>query len=211
MKTLSKGPEPEVLLTNSTAWNAAFAAAPPSERGRLARWGDETIKAALSVETQGLCAYCEGRLEDVSYAHVEHILPKSKFPLMSHTWSNLTRACQRCNTGKGDYHEPGLEVLNPYRDDVEHRLRIRGGLVDWNAQDERAELTVRQLQLNRLDLVRSRGDRVLAVRDVVERWARAEDPLRSILERGIRLDAREGPFSRAVADLLESHAFPLHE
>ena len=35
-----------------------------------------------------------------------HKLPKSKFPELVCDWENLTIACPKCNTNKGDYDLP---------------------------------------------------------------------------------------------------------
>ena len=77
------------------------------------------IRAALEAETHRKCAYCEGRFESVSYGHIEHKLPKRKHPMLVCAWENLTLACPRCNTNKGDYDDPECRLLDPHVDDVE--------------------------------------------------------------------------------------------
>lgn len=209
MKPLTKHPEPAVLVTNGAEWTSSYVAAAPHNRKRLERWGHEEIRATLSDETYGKCAYCESTVGHVSYPNVEHILPKSKFPELAHIWSNLTSACTKCNNSKSDYHEPDLAVFNPYTDDVEGRLVYWGDFVDWPFGDDRAEVTVRKLDLNRLDLRNERIDRIASVREMLQRWHDAVGSKRELLAEAIRLDAEQGTFSRAVRAYLISRGFPL--
>ncbi len=44
-----------------------------------------------------LCAYCE----DTCKGEVDHFRPKSRFPSLIYTWSNLVLACHDCNNVKG--------------------------------------------------------------------------------------------------------------
>src|SRR5690554_3471582 len=156
MRQLSKQPKPRVLVANEEVWTSDYVGAPESERTRYERWRHAEIKAGLQVETGGRCAYCESNIEDVSYPHVEHIRPKSRFPELAHHWSNLTSACAQCNTAKGDYFDEEWPVLNPYEDCVSDHIRFLGDFIDWKLGETRGELTVKKLGLNRLELVRAR-------------------------------------------------------
>lgn len=45
------------------------------------------------------CAYCELKLTDSP--HVEHMVPKSGYPMFALDWQNLCLACSACNVRKG--------------------------------------------------------------------------------------------------------------
>jgi hypothetical protein len=162
----------------------------------------------LERETGTKCAYCEAFVGDVAYAHVEHILPKSRRPELAHSWQNLTCACPRCNGNKADYYQPTLPIVNPYVDNVPAHLVIVGSLVTWRPGDERGEQTVKTLKLGRLELTQRRTDRLLAVREAHERWHAATSPRKEVLEAGIREDALAGEFPSAVVSFLEVLGFP---
>lgn len=207
MKRLQRGVAPEVLRINGPTWTQEYVDAIASLRYLKERWRHDDIREALSLESGGNCAYCESRMADTSYPQVEHLLPKSRFPDLAHDWRNLARVCQICNTTKNDYWSEGLEVLNPYEDEVEERLRVRGGFVDWDLADDRAEITAIKLGLNRLELARSRTERLLAVRKALVQWQLADGAKKDVLKEGILLDAALGTYTRAVADLLKAHNF----
>jgi hypothetical protein len=172
-------------------------------------WRHPQIRDGLRAETTGRCAYCEGVVADVAYPNVEHIIPKAVHPELAHRWPNLTWACPACNGAKGDYYHPDLPVLNPYEDDIQAHLAFPGGLASHNLGAIRGELTVKQLKLNRYDLVNSRVDRLTKVLEMVERWNEADGQRREALAIGIRLDAAEGEFTAAVFQYLEYLGFPI--
>ena len=83
--------------------------------------------------------------------------------------------------------------------------------VDWRLGDMRGELTVRTLDLNRIDLVYARLRRVFEMRELVERWQAADDPLRGVLEAAIRIDAKQGEYTASVDAYLRQKGFPVDE
>ena len=179
------------------------------EKRKHEKWRHPEIKSALVEETKAKCAYCEGYIEDVSFPHVEHIKPKSKFPELAHLWENLTIACAACNIAKGDYFFEEAQLLNPYKDDLEKFIYPVGPLIDWIAGVPRAEITVKKIDLNRSPLLISRAQRLSKVRELYERWAESSDPIRTVLEETLRHDAVEGEFSQTVIVFLRSKNFPV--
>lgn len=206
---LEKGPLPEVLRVNQLAWTQAYVAASKEERPAREKWRHSEIKVALRAETDSKCAYCEAKIVDVSYPHVEHIRPKVDFPELAHEWTNLTTACSVCNTQKGDYFVEDAELLNPYVDEVQNSIEHFGPIIDWVAGDIRAEITVRKLDLNRPALVVSRGDRLASIRELYNKWHESSEPLRTTLASAIRLDASRGEFRQTVFAYLRARDFPL--
>lgn len=212
MRPLAKTPEPEILRQNQAKWNLAYQAArgTPDEK-KAQKWGHATIREALRIETRAKCAYCEGFVDDVSFPHVEHIVPKSFRPDLSHAWENLTSACGRCNTYKDDFYDEHNGLLDPYRDELDKHLVFVGSFIHWPFAGERGELTVHQLRLNRLELIRSRTNRIADVRIMLDRWYSASSPLKEAIERTIRIDMEEGEFSQTVRTFLSSMGFPLEQ
>ena len=160
MIILEKGAEPQVLAKNAAAWTAEYVKWWGNRVGdEPRRYAHEDIRLALRSETNWKCAYCEGRISDVAYDHVEHKLPKRKNPEMVCYWMNLTIACPVCNTRKGDYDEPLCALLDPYSDDVENLVRF-GGPMAFGRGGPRSRATVRVLGLNRPPLVHERTEAI---------------------------------------------------
>lgn len=204
---MSKLPEPDVLARNSDTWTLEYSQAEPKERKKHERWGHPEIRQALNTETRGRCAYCEGFVADISHPHVEHIVPKSLHPELAHCWTNLTLACQKCNTNKGDYYVPVDGILNPYVERVVTHLKFHGGFVTSKLGKTSGEITVARLKLNRIDLVASRISRLENVRQLLERWFAAEGALKETLAAALVLDADEGEFSASVWSFLHGMGF----
>lgn len=212
MKHLTKTTKPQILVENEDSWTALYLEARNNGTEKQnERWRHHEIRSALQSETGGKCAYCEVEIGDVAYPHVEHIIPKPVHPELAHIWLNLTSACPRCNTNKSDYHHETLALLNPYADDPGTFIDIIGGLIRPKLGEPRGEITVKQLQLNRIDLTLSRSDRLEKVHEMLQRWNDADEPLRAILAAGIRKDADEGQFTATVTTYLRYYNFPLDE
>src|SRR5262249_49219146 len=129
------------LLDIATAYNAVDAeyvrlkgAATPAELAALRAMLQEFVdKAAATAEAvadgsytnarrdlvTGLgqyCSYCE--MPIATSLAVEHMLPKSQFPLLSLQWTNFLLACAMCNSFKREkprrsgktYGDPGEEA-----------------------------------------------------------------------------------------------------
>jgi uncharacterized protein (TIGR02646 family) len=80
-----------------------------------------SYKSHLQSMFHHKCVYCripDGLKGDESFG-VDHYLPKTKFPHLAVTWSNLFYACNVCNTWKGEsVSTPELFLPNP----CEHRM-----------------------------------------------------------------------------------------
>lgn len=210
MRNLSKGPKPQILQINETIWTEEYVrAADAQARKNREKWRHLGIKEGLRHETLGKCAYCEGSMEDLSFMHVEHLIPKASRPELAHRWENLTAACGVCNVAKDDFYHPTDGILNPYVDDTTAYLRFLGALIDYEPRSDRGNLTTKRLKLNRFELVKSRMKRLEAVRSSYDAWERASEPLKSVLAEGIRVDALEGEFTMTVQAYLRSFDFPL--
>lgn len=57
----------------------------------------KAAKAQLRVETDGKCAYCEGKASHVAHCDVEHFRPKSDYWSLAYCYDNFLFACEICN------------------------------------------------------------------------------------------------------------------
>lgn len=208
MRKLNKSAKPSVLATNEELWTQAYVKSPAEDRPKHERWRHPDIKDGLHAETSGKCAYCEGVVGDVSYPHVEHIVPKVAHPELAHRWHNLTWACEVCNGNKREYYDKDYPVLNPYVDDIHDHIMFHGGFISQHFGAERGEITIKKLKLNRPDLVYARAERLGKIREMVERWYEASEPRKEVLAEALRLDALEGEFSSSVLQYLNVMGFP---
>ena len=194
-----------MLVENSEAWTAEYENWCENNVGTEPRlYAHPEIRSALEAETGSKCAYCEGRISDVAYAHIEHKLPKSRYPNLVCAWENLTIACPRCNTNKGDYDAPECSLLDPYIDDVEESVAFGGPLALPRGGD-RSRATITRLDLNRMDLLFGRGEaltRLDRLLDLVERAANEQAPLRVLWLDIDKMTAAAGEFASACRQFL---------
>lgn len=173
MISIQIGPEPQILKDNDEKWGEEFEASLNNDEKIPHRYRNKSIKESLREETQGKCAYCESSIEHVAFSHIEHIIPKSIRPLLVCSWGNLTLACQKCNTYKGDYYTEEAPLLNPYLDEVEKEIVFYGPMaID---RSDKAKLTISKLRLNRADLLFRREQMLRSVLQVIDLMAKTED------------------------------------
>jgi len=181
MIKLAKGPKPDVLAQNAATWTAELIAEGDKAKAKSARYGHRDVKAALISETSGKCAYCESKFLHVTYGDVEHIVAKALDPRFAYQWENLTIACDRCNTRKGD--KEGL--LDPYTDDPSSFVSFGGPWLAAVIGSEIGRFTVVVLGLNRTELLERRVERLNDLRNQLEVILATKDASR----RGILLNA----------------------
>ena len=73
------------------------------------------------------CQYC-GKTEDLT---LDHVIPKSRGGRTS--WDNLTTACKRCNSRKGDLTPEEAQMplkIKPYKPSFVMFLRDFGGMIE---------------------------------------------------------------------------------
>ena len=172
-----------MLFEKGEEWTAEYirwCKSPTAQEPR--RYAHRDIRSALELETNSKCAYCEGRINDVAYNHIEHKLPKRKHPYLVCDWANLTIACPRCNTKKSDYDAPECPLLDPYIDDVERAIVFFGPLALARGS-ARAQATITLLDLNRKDLLHTRAEAIVRLDrllDLAERAASELDLLHAL-------------------------------
>ncbi|HEX7240462.1 MAG TPA: HNH endonuclease signature motif containing protein [Longimicrobiaceae bacterium] len=95
------------LLTFLLGGNPFHALSQPADRTRAAKAMKERLaeiyrpaNAHLTLQFGNYCSYCEIAIPG-HLLHVEHLIPKSQFPLRTVWWDNFLQACPNCNSSKG--------------------------------------------------------------------------------------------------------------
>lgn len=124
-----------------------------------------TNKAALMQSTYGKCMYCESKISHVNFGDVEHIKPKdgSLFPHLEFEWENLGIVCSRCNSAKSNKYDATLEFIDPYNEDPSDYLISYGSLLGAKEGSERGDRTIKEIALNRADLIERRDNRIKSI------------------------------------------------
>ena len=205
MIRLFQGEPPRVLVKNYEEWTAEYVHWRENRLGEEPRrYARSEIRSGLEAETGSKCAYCEGRISDVAYTHIEHKLPKSKHPQLVCAWENLTIACPRCNTNKGDYDEPECPLLDPYIDDVEDEVAF-GGPLALPRGGARARATITLLDLNRKDLLFARAEALNDLYRLVDLVERAAEEPWLLISLWLEIDvvtAAQGEYASACRQFL---------
>lgn len=149
MRNLVKTQEPDVLFKNKVQWLEDYTL-DKSNAYKKYKYRHVDIKSQLKIETGHKCVYCESKIGHNTPGDIEHKVPSSKVINLHFDWNNFTIACNECNRRKNDYYEIGNEFLDPYSDDVEATLEHQGPLIYWQSNNQRAEITIRILELNNL-------------------------------------------------------------
>lgn len=126
-------------------------------------------KRALMESSFGKCMYCESKIEHIDYGDVEHIMPKSKYPDRMFDWENLGYSCTKCNRdAKKDNYDPLF--INPFIDDPQDYIVTFGGIYFSKDGNQRGQITIDILKLNRLDLLQKRYMSLLAFQELLNRY-----------------------------------------
>ena len=207
MIPLEKSSQPTILEQHYETWTTEYLNWCRNPQGLAPRrYAHTEIRAALETETASKCAYCEGRIKDVTFTHIEHKLPKSKYPKLVCAWQNLTIACPKCNTKKGDYDEPECPLLDPYVDNVEEEVAF-GGPLALPRGGARARATIARLDLNRKDLLFSRGETLTKLHGLLELLERSTSERAMMLALWNEIDAvtaDQGEFASACRQFIGS-------
>lgn len=171
MIRLHKGPPPDILVNNVAEWTKeyadALASGTPVSRTIRYRYRHGDIKAALRRDSHNKCVYCES---DIGFGQTEHINPVSRCPAEIVSWANLALICPECNTYKSDYHAPAEPLINPFLDEPLDHLHFLGPLVFAVAGDAMGMRTLKQLHLNRGDLLQKRAKRLERLSPLIAQW-----------------------------------------
>ncbi|WP_305418519.1 HNH endonuclease [Photobacterium leiognathi] len=138
-------------------------------------------KAALRDANHDKCMYCECKISHIDFAHVEHIKPKAKdkYPELKFVWDNLGYACPKCNNSKSDKYYEDTPYINPYSEDPEQYLLAYGTYLFSKNGSERGDITIKDLQLNRPELLEKREIKINEFKRAIDACYRTNSqPLR---------------------------------
>ena len=167
MRDVNRLETPEVLKRNAYRWTEELLAAIEIAKNENAkvreslwtRYNHKEVRDCLVMMYSGLCCYCESRIGDVAWEHIEHRKPKKRFPASTFSWDNLHLACPKCNMAKSDKWNSDFEILDaaidhPISDHLGYKIRspdvIREPITD------RGAITVEHADLNRRELMQTR-------------------------------------------------------
>lgn len=125
----------------------------------------EKLKSACNDK----CMYCESKISHIYYGDIEHIKPKSRFPELEFIWENLGYPCSKCNGNKRDKFVDELPFLNPFEEDPDHSLIALGDFIFHRPGNARGEVTVKEMDLNRPELIERRHERIDMIRGLADK------------------------------------------
>lgn len=180
MIRLTKLAIPQVLADNAAAWTniilTKLAQGLTPSATEKTRYRHRDVKATLVEETHGKCAYCESKLLHIHHGDVEHIVPKSLEPALTHDWNNLTLACEVCNQNKSDRDPRSENIIDPYNVEPADHVIFNGPLVVATGTPHGLS-TRALLDLNRSELVERRKEQLEKICTIYETIFRTDIPL----------------------------------
>jgi len=216
MIRLHKGQMPPILVANGNSWTSTLlehinrGEEIPDQLGKS--YNHPQIKTQLEIETAGKCMYCEGRIKDLGYNHIEHYRPKDRrrYPQLTFEWANLGIACNVCNTNKGEEFDEAVPYINPYLEEPSSHFFASGAFVFPKPGDARARLTELKVQLNRKGLVESRGDALIRLNRLISEYhVEATPSLKDVLREQIWIECnRDKEFSFVLCAFAEFAGVP---
>ena len=122
-------------------------------------------KKALAKASSYKCMYCESDIAHIDFGDVEHIKPKSvdQFPQLEYEWTNLGLACGKCNNNKSDKYFVTAPFIDPYAENPEDHLIALGAMIAQRNGSVRGEITIKEIGLNRPDLLEKRSERMQTI------------------------------------------------
>lgn len=180
MRKINKGQEPQILADNKEQWRKELVLAALRGDSNVKylknKYNQPSIKEALRCETFAKCMYCESDIGHIAFEHIEHIKPKAMDLDLTFEWENLGIACQKCNHNKGDKYDEDLKFLNPYEDEPSDYLLAVGHLLYHRPGNRRGELTLKELKLNRSELIEKRKERIDSMQTLLDKYSNEDNP-----------------------------------
>ncbi|MDP8229009.1 MAG: retron system putative HNH endonuclease [Candidatus Electryoneaceae bacterium] len=208
MIKVERSPMADILHREADGWLIQLNNATTKKQKKQAqnKYRHKQVKDALVAMFSGKCAYCESRIQHIAYGHIEHYRPKSIFPGLTFTWSNLLLACSKCNVIKGKRFpetNEGEPIINPCEDEPDDHLMFYfdpdAKLAMVYGKTSRGELTVELLELNRDDLRKHRSEYIKKLL-VIEHLALTDTDTeaRNILNEAVQDEAEYAAFARTL-------------
>ena len=105
------------------------------------------VVQSLNEMYNGLCAYCEGYVSDVSSPRIDHFKPKALFPELTFEYRNMNYSCEKCNGFKKEKWDE--LYFSPSEENPEKHIEFKGILA--KSKDERGKAMIELVQLNHGD------------------------------------------------------------
>lgn len=182
MIKVNRTAKPQSLLNHASSWTQDYLDALDAElanpttenkkRRKTAegKYAQVDVKNALKSMFHRKCAFCERKRD---YPHIEHFYPKTTYPEKCIEWENLLYACETCNgpaykgtkfplTAAGD-----PLFVNPCDDDPDEHIEFifepddahpDGFITLVREKTEKGKTTIKELGLNRLNLIEERNE-----------------------------------------------------
>jgi uncharacterized protein (TIGR02646 family) len=121
MRGFIRSEVPEFLVEKGSQWTEQWIALRQRNADAKFPWYQHEKKSVrdlllplLRNMTAGHCSFCDAfPLEGQSNEPIEHFRPKSVFPLLAYTWSNLYYCCEKCQSSKGEKWPDDVDVIAP--------------------------------------------------------------------------------------------------
>ena len=209
MIKITKLPKPDILEKNDKKWTQEYQKALTGEIKLTDtikhRYNQEEIKKAVIKETHGKCAYCESKIQHISFSDIEHIIPKSKRPDLYVDWNNLTLACEVCNrTNKNNYYNTSDPLINPISENPDNSILALGAVIYKRPGNRKGEVTISILDLNRTSLLEKRSEKLHSFELLVDKYVTETNPdLKAILKEQLLKEASaESEYSFIISSYL---------
>lgn len=132
-------------------------------------------KKALVDASFDKCMYCESKITHVYFGDIEHIKPKSKYPELEFEWTNLGFVCAKCNNAKHDKYDDATPYINPYKENPEKFILALGAFLKNKKGNERGDLTIQDIKLNRPELLEKRQTKIELIGKAVDACMRTKN------------------------------------
>ena len=174
MIELKKLAKPQLLIDNGDVWTSdlmkEYYSTNVINKTKQSRYNKTEIKDILKNETNEKCAYCESKITHIYPGDIEHIIPKSIFPRLTFTWTNLTLGCYWCNNKKRALLDRSCKFLNPYKDKTNEHIRAFGPIICHINASQRGEITWRTFELNRPELRDKRQEKIEELQILIDKY-----------------------------------------
>lgn len=222
MRVVSREDTPKSLRDNAEKWTNALLKAIEKSKTNDKKVPDKYYdqykkndikEALLKMYGDGdfcYCCYCESIINDVSYVHIEHRMPKnkseSKYPEKTFDWNNLHLSCSRCNISKGTKYDENDPILDATEDAIKEHLgyelsNFKG--VYRKTISNRGITTVKHADLDRKTLRTARLRVYLETIKAIKEIRRLEDDPRSYTAIKILRDKTTGEHGSLIEYLLD--------
>ena len=169
-----------------------------------------TNKNALKEASADKCMYCESKISHIDFAHIEHIRPKAegKFPELEFVWDNLGYACPKCNNIKSDKFQNDLPYIDPYLENPSNHFFAAGSWLFVKNGCERSDITIRDIGLNRAELLEKRLEKITEIQKAITACFRTTNiTLRTMALDELRRESEpDKEYSFFVEALIAAHA-----